>query len=251
MTDMAIKLNNYNKELVAINEERQKLPKGRLVKKANRYYHAIDRKEIGITKNPELIRLLCRQKYLLAREKQLNNNIPIISRNISKLDHSTVQELILSLPSAYQNLPNPYFFNQRTVAWQEEPYRQNSYLPESLNYFSKKGTPLRSKSEVLIANILEENDLPYRYDAEMTSSGKKISPDFIIKNPFNGKTIIWEHFGALNEPNYAKKMNDKMKLYLNNGYSPFETIIYTFEFDIMVTDNKRIKDLVENIIKLD
>ena len=99
----------------------------------------------------------------------------------------------------------------------------------------------------MIANLLEEHDIPYHYDAEITLATKKIYPDFVIKHPFTGENIIWEHFGALHQEGYEEKMNNKMKLYLKHGYVPFETLIYTFEFDVI--GNRRLEDLVQGILR--
>jgi hypothetical protein len=93
---------------------------------------------------------------------------------------------------------------------------------------------------------LEENGIPYQYDVALTLDKKTIYPDFTIKNPFNGKLILWEHFGALNQPSYEQRMNDKMRLYMKCGYIPFETLIDTFEFD--VGNRCRLLDLIEHII---
>lgn len=247
---MKIRLNNYKKELDAIDAELLTLPMGRLVKRGKFYWQAIKEKEIGITNNTELIQLFCRKRYLLERKKQLKINILIISGCMSRFDNTTQEDLILSLPDAYQGLPDAYFFDHISIkAWREDSYRKNTYLNDSLNYFSKNGISVRSKSEALIANLLEEYGIPYRYDAELTLGRKIIYPDFIIKNPCNGKIIVWEHFGALDQPGYEQKMDEKMKFYLKHDYKPFDTLIYTFEFDVM--NAHRLKDLVINIIKLD
>jgi len=243
---MIIELKNYQKELNEINEELQTLPAGRLVKKGACYYHYTNEREIGITKNIALIRTLCRKKYLIARQKQLNHNIPIILRCISKLDDATSEELIRTLPTSYQEVPNSYFFHQSTDGWAAEPYEKNPYRPEDLIYFSNSGTPVRSKSEMLITNHLESYDIPYRYDAAITLGSQKKYPDFTIKKPSNGKLILWEHFGALGQPNYVQKMNEKMSLYIKHGYIPSETLIYTFEADIRST--RRLQGLIESII---
>ena len=237
----------YKKELKMINEELQILPTGRLAKKGTSYYHVINKKEIGITRNKGLIRSLCRKKYLLSREKQLSHNISIISRTrMSELDETTPIEMIKSLPSAYQGMPDEYFFHPSVVDFFNKTYKKNPHQPEEWVYFSKNGVPVRSKSEVLIANQLEDYGIPYRYDIAIALGKQTKYPDFTIKNPFNGQLILWEHFGALNQFGYEQKMNDKMSLYMQHGYLPFETIIYTFEFDVRST--RRLQYLIEHII---
>ena len=246
MNNIITKLKNCEKELEEINEELQTVPAGSLVKKGLFYYHSINGKEIGITNNDELIRMLCRKKYLIARKRQLDNNIPIISRYLNKLDTSTPKSIIRSLPNAYQGMPDSYFYHQSIEDWLSMPYPKNQYRTDEWDYFSNNGIPVRSKSEVLIANQLENYHIPYRYEAAITLGKQTKYPDFTIKNPFNGQLIIWEHFGAFNQQDYDKKMNNKMNLYLKHGYILFENLILTFEFDIR--NDRRLKDLIENII---
>ena len=201
-----------------------------------------NKKAIGITENATLIHMLCRKKYLLTRKKQLNNNMFTLSRLMDKYDNSTSAKLIRSFSRTYQEVPNEYFFHPSIKGFLEEAYVKNPYPPEEHSYFSKNGIPVRSKSEVLIANQLEDYHIPYRYEAAMTLGKQTKYPDFTIKNPFNGQLILWEHFGALHQPGYEQKMN----LYMKYGYIPFETIIYTFEFDIKSTH--RLAHLIEHIV---
>jgi len=250
MKNMVINFSQLQKELEMINKELQFLPSGHLkmrIKNGKKFYtHLVNDKEVGITNDEKLIRQLARKEYLLARQKQLQNNL---TRPISKFDNTSAKELIHTLPPAYRDLPESYFFHPSIEEWITAPYRKNSHpYEDSGGYFSKKGIEFRSKSELIIATLLEELNIPYRYDPviKLKLSRKTTSPDFIIKNPFTGKTIIWEHFGAFHESKYADKMTNKMGLYLKEGLVPFETIIYTFEFDIK--GERRLEYLTENII---
>jgi len=246
MKEMKINLQNYEKELKAIDKELSTLPSGSLVKRGIYYTHVDKGKEIGITDNTDNIRSLCRKKSILIQKKQLKNNISILAHPISKLIEDTPEEIISSLPRAYQGLPKDYFYHSEVKDWLEAPYKKNPYRKENLIFTSNNGVPVRSKSEVLIANQLEHLGIPYRYEAAFILGNKEIYPDFTIKNPYNGKIIIWEHFGALHEENYVENMYTKMKAYRDHNYRLFENIIYTFEPDVEKTQHLR--DLIKRLI---
>jgi len=233
----------YKKKLSAVNAELLTLPEGCLVIRGTRYYHVVDGKTIGITKNTSLVRLLYRKKYLLSFKKMLDKNISIISKPASKLHALTHEEIIRTLPASFQEAPSSHFLHSSIEPWLAKSYQKNSYAGRKLE--TKNGIEVRSKSELMIANLLEDYNIPYHYEAAFTLAGQTKYPDFIIKQPFDGKLIIWEHFGALHLPKYEETMNDKMELYLANNFIPFETIIYTFEFDM---NTRRLKNLIENII---
>ena len=246
MKSLINRMESYQRELDKTEEELQKLPAGSLVRKRKFYYHRVGSKEVGITKKPRIIRQLCRKVYLKIRKDQLIHNLSLDHNNLSDFDDRSPKELIRSLPVVYQAFPISYFYHPEMEAWLAQDYAKHPYPPTEWNYATEGGVYLRSKSEFLIATKLEENGIPYRYDAKITLSGKVEYPDFIIRNPFTGKTILWEHFGALHLSEYEKKMNTKMDLYLNHGFIPSDTIIYTFEYQTKSAD--RIQTLIDEII---
>jgi len=243
MKKIKIILKDYNQELVEINKELKNSPEGSLGKKKSYYYQITREKHIGITRNVPLTRQLCRKKYLQARKIQLENNI---SRPLSQFDFRTPSELIASLPKVYQDIPIDYFYHPSIAPWQAEIPERNTIAPENAQYTSNNGTQLRSMAEREIADQLESYGLPYHYDTIIYPGGKKVAPDFIIKNPFTRETFIWEHFGAFDQENYADSMNYKMDLYMNCGPVPSENLITTYQYHIR--NPRRIQNLIEQTI---
>jgi len=243
MKNMTNILNNHVKEIEQIDKELLTLPKGYLVEKRSYYYHVVKEVQTGITKNTELIQQLCRKRYLLVRKKQLENNISATS--VSDLDTRTSKELITALPNAYQTVPISYFYHPSIKAWLAKRQTKNTLYLESAIY-SYNGMNFRSMAERIIAEQLDKNDLLFQYEPRFDLGNKQVSPDFLVKNPFNAKTIIWEHFGALNQEKYADAMNDKMDTYINLGFTPFENLIATYQYHIRKTE--RIQELIEQII---
>jgi len=246
MKNEVLKYNNYKMELAMINNELKKLPEGYLIQKGRFYYQVINQKQIGITKNPEKVALLYRKKHLLDRKSQLNKNMSITNRYINKSDGTLQYDAIRSFPKAYQSQPLTHFFHPTTIAWIEAPFAQCTYPFKGRKLFSKGGVRVRSKSEVFIANQLEDYGIPYRYEAALTLDDQTNHPDFTALNPFSAKKIIWEHFGAFNQSGYEDSMNNKMNLYTSHGFVPFDTFIYTFEYE--VGDPRRLQELIENVI---
>lgn len=80
-------------------------------------------------------------------------------------------------------------------------------------YSTSKGDKVRSKSEVIIANLLYENNIEYEYEKELFyEGGKCIRPDFTIKLA-NGKEIYWEHLGMIGVESYDKTWSKKLEVY--------------------------------------
>ncbi|MBR6350520.1 MAG: hypothetical protein IKR67_08240, partial [Lachnospiraceae bacterium] len=57
--------------------------------------------------------------------------------------------------------------------------------------------------------------------------------------------IYHEHFGMMDDPEYAKKAKWKITGYTKNGYLPFVNIIYSFESLANPFDVRKTRGLIE------
>ena len=74
------------------------------------------------------------------------------------------------------------------------------------------GDMLRSKSEVIIANLLHEREIPFRYEQPLfAGDGTLRLPDFTIT--WRGLTYYWEHLGLLEQTRYAGEWERKRSWY--------------------------------------
>ena len=63
-------------------------------------------------------------------------------------------------------------------------------MTEEKVYITKKGDYVRSKSEVLLADMYYELGIPYRYEAQLClKNGKKISRFYITKGIYKGNNL--------------------------------------------------------------
>lgn len=74
---------------------------------------------------------------------------------------------------------------------------------------------VRSKSEVIIANMLVDRDIPFKYEEPLyAADGTMYLPDFTVT--FRGETYYWEHVGMLDRPDYKAHWEKKQKWYEKN-----------------------------------
>lgn len=88
---------------------------------------------------------------------------------------------------------------------------------------------VRSKSEALIVSALYKRSIPFRYEEPLAMGSKIYYPDFTIRDPKTGSTFIYEHFGMMDEPEYAEHAISKLLVYIQNGWIPSLNMIVTFE----------------------
>jgi hypothetical protein len=95
-------------------------------------------------------------------------------------------------------------------------------IDRGLVHRTERGELVRSKSEVLVANLLHQLNVSYEYETPFIGAdGRVVRPDFAAPTDFGG-TVLWEHLGMLTDPRYAAKWAAKKAWYSRNGVLPLE-----------------------------
>ena len=105
------------------------------------------------------------------------------------------------------------------------------------------GERVRSKSEMIIADRLFVNGIPYKYECPlMVGDNEIIHPDFTILRIRDRKIIYYEHCGKMDDPGYAEEMVERSVKYSLAGIVQGDSLFYTYEsstkpLDVRVLDN--------------
>jgi hypothetical protein len=129
--------------------------------------------------------------------------------------------------------------------WERRTYYRkpntNSYKFETI-----KGETVRSKSEVIIANILFLLGIPYKYEYPLIlPNGRTIYVDFLILDVKNRKEIWYEHFGMMGIVWYADDNTERFNDIVSAGLIPGDNFIATFETENKVLDTETILKIFE------
>ncbi|WP_169974309.1 MULTISPECIES: ATP-dependent RecD-like DNA helicase [unclassified Campylobacter] len=95
--------------------------------------------------------------------------------------------------------------------------KQKRYFAENLIHKTSRGEMVRSKSEVIVANILNKIKVDYLYEEPLNVNGKIYVPDFTLN--YEGKTAYLEHLGMLSDLSYRKRWEEKKVNYESEGIS--------------------------------
>lgn len=106
-------------------------------------------------------------------------------------------------------------------------YRKRFY-EANLIHKTVRGELVRSKSEVIIANLLHDAGIDYDYERELSlgEDGIRI-PDFTIDDAESGTIFYWEHCGMMGDAHYAKRWEAKKALYAKHGIEEGKKLIVT------------------------
>ncbi|MET8028081.1 ATP-dependent RecD-like DNA helicase [Streptomyces avermitilis] len=92
----------------------------------------------------------------------------------------------------------------------------------NLIHITHFGLPVRSKNEVIIADLLQRHAQGrFSYEQPLIGrDGKRRFPDFTITTDDPDRPIYWEHLGMLDNPEYARKWEQKKAWYAEHGILP-------------------------------
>lgn len=198
--------------------------------------------------NHKLAEELAAKKYYKLRLKELQQELTIIEKLIKSSSNSKLQSsTLLEESSRYKSLLESHFQSHVNNPYFESlQHCCNDSHPENLIHKTFAGHYVRSKSEVIIANTLYSNHIPYRYEAKLQLTNLLLYPDFTICHPQTNEISYWEHFGMIDLPTYLDNSNNKLKLYTTHGIYPTINLITTYETQTHPIDSEMIQETIEH-----
>ena len=131
------------------------------------------------------------------------------------------------------------------------------FLEDGLIHRTARGEAVRSKSEVIIANLLSDREIDYRYEEPLELDGIAKYPDFTIEDDDTGERYYWEHLGLLQDIGYRRRWEEKENWYRAHGIYPQEegggpagTLITTRDSAEGGFDSEAVSRLVEELFRI-
>ncbi|MCI7323593.1 MAG: hypothetical protein MR508_09930 [Lachnospiraceae bacterium] len=204
-----------------------------------------------------MARVLAQKGYYEKVKPLLERNLQALETLAKKYDTDVVDNVYDAMIEERRVLVNPVQISaeEQLRKWNSEVYELYLKYQENLKYETEKGEMVRSKSEVIIANILHQHRkyLLYKYERplEVSIAGKKqiIHPDFTILNLRTGKLMYWEHAGRMDDVRYVNDFVQKMNVYAENNLFPGEDVIVTYETMNLPLNIHMVKVQVNRLIK--
>ena len=176
-------------------------------------------------------RIIAQRDYYTKALKYITGEIDAIEKLLIVRSRYKLEELYEQTSKPRRALITPLTLADEEYArrWQDTDYYHKPNTPSDI-YISLKGEKMRSKSEVIIANILYLLGIPYHYEYPLElKNGRTIYVDFLILDVRNRKEIWYEHFGMMGFMDYADFNTDRFSDIVAAGLIPVDNFIVTFE----------------------
>ena len=238
------------------------LPDGRLKGRSRgcevEYYNVCD-KEIYINRsNRKLVEELKLKRYLCTAVERMKNNIRLQQKLLEKYMPYSYGAIEETMPATYKLEHITYgvescgsgrcAYDRKIL---DEDVRMGG---EYCIHTTSKGLKVRSKSEMLICDLLDLEGVDYEYEKPLKvriKSGELIyiHPDFTFSNTY-GDEFYWEHMGMLGDIQYRTKAIKKIETYIENGIIPSDRLFITGESLDGKLDSGAIMRTIETLQKL-
>ena len=262
------KLSQLNAALLQLKKSQKNQPPGHLriaQKGANRnyFYHYTSPDDFTgkyISKNQQaLAKALAQKDYNLKLINQLEKEIQSLNEYLLQTKNgNAIQDLYKDLCPARQQLITPATLTDEQYAslWKSITWQTPLLPPETQKYDTVSGEKVRSKSEVIIADALARHGIPYRYEfplklqrIEKNREPVFFYPDFCCLNIHTRQEFFWEHFGLMDDEEYATNAAGKLRLYAENNIFPGRNLIITMETKDEPLNTKLIEKIILAFLK--
>ncbi len=198
--------------------------------------------------NEELARKLAQKGYDQKVKRIVDRRLKQIQNLNLEYEEREIEDIYRNIHDERKKLIRAYDmpFEQRVLEWKSIPYVGKEFAKDLPEIYTKKGERVRSKSEKLIADTLNESGIEYKYECPIELRGYgTVYPDFTIMSRRTGKIVYWEHDGRMDDPKYAEKAVRKINSYIRNGIIPGEKLILTFETEKIALSDDTIYKVIE------
>lgn len=207
--------------------------------------HYIRKNEINLAKE------LAERDYHTAILAEVNRKISAIEKFQKNYNHKQLSDIYDSIHEYKRLLVTPLEISDEEYAekWQSQTYTGKGFTETDKEFFTEKEERVRSKSEVIIADRLHRNNIPYHYEHPLYLKGYgNVYPDFMVLNKRTRQEYVWEHLGMMDNADYIKHALAKINNYEKNGILPGKNLIITHETSDYPLNAKTIQAFIDGYL---
>ncbi|SEQ07255.1 hypothetical protein SAMN02910289_01189 [Lachnospiraceae bacterium RM5] len=165
---------------------------------------------------------------------------------------SSFDSVLAGMTKGKRKLVKPHFISDEEYikTWKAQKYEGLPFKENSPEYYTKRGLRVRSKSEILIADMLDEMSIPFFYEKPLQLKRRIVHPDFTLLDIKERKEVYWEHFGMMDDREYRDEVLLKIREYEASGLYQFDSVIWTFESTKCIMNTRDIRNMVNELSRI-
>lgn len=175
---------------------------------------------------------IAQRDYDIKVIKKAEERIKAIDSFIEKFQKTSLDSMYESINQCRRDLISSRVIcdSEFIKQWQSVKYEGKLFVDETREIVTERGERVRSKSEKIIADKLYALGIPYRYEYPLVLEGNiRIYPDFTILRMPAREELYLEHFGKMDDYDYAETTINKLNTYEKNGIYIGVNLFITYE----------------------
>ena len=127
-------------------------------------------------------------------------------------------------------------------------FKDNQCTKEIKHPYIYKGIKMRSQFETVIASILDDMHLEFKYDVRLDLIKGTVFPDFAINMPEYDRCSFIEYLGALSDYSYVGDNAEKFEKYIGSGLYINRDILFLPGDKYYRPDHQTIREWITNML---
>lgn len=255
--DIRIRYDQLTNMIRTAEAKLRKLPEGTVRIKSYKdkvYYFKADRSgnSFGERIPPDKVQQagqLAQSMYLKRIVSSARKERTAIENFIKRYPDSAPEDIYPTLSPHRRALIDPVCLpdDEYVSRWLDVPYEPKGFLETDPFFITSNRERVRSKSEQMIAERLTSAGIPYRYECPVNINSRTFYPDFTILKLSDRQVIYLEHFGMMDDPDYANNAIRKINAYSSGGMIVGKNLFMTFETSRNPLDIRTLDNLIDSI----
>ena len=244
MKEITIEISYMEEKMKIIENELERLksmvPKGvklRAVRYGNTYQYFVRKRGDStsgkyIKKEDRMIAVMLAQiEYDEKLYELIKKRIASMEKLKTKVSEDPFDAALNKMTPGKSILIKPHYVSDKAYIqdWLHQIYEKSIYKEDSPEFYTRQGLRVRSKSEIIIADILDEVRLPFLYEKPLILKSGTVHPDFTLLDIRERREIYWEHFGMMDDMDYRNNAFFKIRNYESSGYYQNDSLIWTLK----------------------
>ena len=200
-------------------------------------------------KEQELVRRLAQKDYDEKLLKRIRREIKSIDGYLKTCPQEELEAVYEKLNESRRGIVEPAVLSDEMYLqrWLNMEFNKKGFEDGAPEFITDKGERVRSKSEMIIANLLAKLNVPYLYEVPLFLNGfGNVYTDFRVLDLRQRKEYYWEHLGMMDNSNYADRNVRKIAAYELNGFFQGEKLIVTYETKNDPLNMRHIHKIIEH-----
>ena len=221
------------------------------------YYHVIEGGDphgryIPV-ENSDLVTNLAKKGYAKKVFSEAECELKAVERLLQTIEKHDAESVYSKLSPARKELVMPILRDEqeRIRYWSSQPFNASTDFPEEKIYETRRGEMVRSKSEVMIADMYNDLGIPYRYECEVKlKNGIVKYPDFTLYHASRRTVFYHEHLGRLDKEDYRERNMKKFRLYEASGIFIGKNLLVTWESEKYPFNIQSVREQIKELYGL-